>query len=86
MKQLTHGGLIRGRFMQMFLSSIVKTSSAAAPAMRALQSRITAQYMELVEVEARNVVRADELISSIRDLENELIEMRKAQPGYSLRA
>ena len=71
--------------MQMFLSSIVKTSSsAAAPAMRALQSRITAQYMELVEVEARNVVRADELISSIRDLENELIEMRKAQPGYNL--
>ena len=70
--------------MQMFLSSIVKTSSAAAPAMRALQSRITAHYMELVEVEARNVVRADELISSIRDLENELIEMRKAQPGYNL--
>ena len=72
-------------FMQMIQSSIVKASTCASPAMREIQSKITAQYMELGEVEARNTVRANELISSIRVLEDELIEMRKAQPGYSLR-
>ena len=72
--------------MQMIQSAIVKASTCVTPAMRELQSKITAQYMELGEVEARNNVRANELISSIRVLEDELIEMRKAQPGYSLRA
>ena len=70
--------------MQMIQSSIVKASKCVCPAMREIQSKITALYMELGEVEARNNVRANELISSIRELENELIEMRKAQPGYNL--
>lgn len=69
--------------MQMILS-IVKASPCAPPAMREIQSKITAQYMELAELDARNGDRANELISSIRGLENELVEMRKAQVGHNL--
>lgn len=68
--------------MDIILSPIVKASWPVSPAMREIQSNIAALYLELAELDATNNARANELISSIRSLEGELIEMRKAQAGF----
>lgn len=59
-----------------------KAPSSVTESMHILQSRIADLYLELVTVEGE--ARANELIHLIRFLENELIDMRKAQPGYCL--
>jgi len=50
-----------------------------------VQAKIAVLYGELAQVEVRDETKANEYISAIRALESQVIEIRKAQPGYLLR-
>ncbi len=71
--------------MQRFPFLSVKAPSSLTGGMQELQGKISTLYFELARVAAAEEARANELIGSIRSMEHELIELRKAQPGYSLR-
>lgn len=70
--------------MQRFPFLSVKAASSVTSEMQKIQAKIANFYEELGAVDARDEASANDLIRSVRQLEAELIEHRKAQPGYNL--
>ena len=53
--------------------------------MRSVQVKIESLYRDLSDLGSGDDAGANEVIRSIRLLEQRLIDMRKAQPGHNLR-
>lgn len=68
--------------MQRFPFLSVKPLSSVTPAMREVQDEIEALYSELIDADIVSSDKADQTIQKIRQLEQQLIEMRIAQAGY----
>ena len=66
-----------------FLS--VKPRSSVTPAMNEVQEQIGMLYRGLMDTEAPSHADVEDVIRRIRQLEQQLIEMRIAQAGYCLR-
>jgi len=71
--------------MQGFSFLSLKMVPLGAGQLHDVQAKIAALYGELAQVEVRDETKANEYISAIRALESQVIEIRKAQPGYLLR-
>lgn len=65
-----------------FLSAQVAHSHSLA--IQRIQKKIKSLYQELLSLELKDELRANELILDIRRLERKLIDARMAQPGHYL--
>lgn len=63
---------------------LVKAKWNTKPGIRDLQMKIAVFYGELVKLQPADETGANELITAIRALEAELLEMRKVQSGHFL--
>jgi hypothetical protein len=63
----------------------VKASPSATSAIHIVQLQVAGLYNKVIDLKRTDEKQANELIRAIRLLEEEIIDMRKAQPGYCLR-
>lgn len=71
--------------MQRFPLISVKQPSSLAPELLSVRVKIESLYRDLSDLGPMDEAGANEVIRSIRLLEQRLIDIRKTQPGHNLR-